>query len=198
MSERKLHSNESAVFTGRIGEVIHTEQPDGRIFERYRRPPGTRLIIVSPEGKILLTKEHRQETDNVDLRVPGGKVRDSLEEYHQLLDSGADMLAAASEAAIAEGVQETGHIVRDPTLVTVAGAGATVEWDLYYFLADDYEENPSGQELELGEDIELAWLSTTEIREAISRGEMQEMRSVGVLLGMVIPQIEARFQNLAS
>ena len=46
-----MANNEESVFHGKIGEVVHTKQPDGRVFERYRRPPGTRLIIISPDKK---------------------------------------------------------------------------------------------------------------------------------------------------
>lgn len=183
-------SDESVVFAGKIGEVIHTKQPDGRVFERYRRPPGTRLIIISPEGKILITREHRQETGNVDLRLPGGKVCDSLEDYHALLKSGRDMAEAATEAAAKEAREETGLIIKDPELITVAKAGATVEWDLYYFKVTNYTERAKGQALEHGENIEVTWMTPAEIVKAIGFGDMQEWRSVGVLLGQVLPELE--------
>lgn len=182
--------NESVVFAGKIGEVVHTEQPDGRVFERYRRPPGTRLIIISPEGKLLITREHRQETGNVDLRLPGGKVCDSLEDYHALLKSGKDMAEAAAEAAAKEAREETGLIIKDPELITVAPAGATVEWDLYYFKVKNYTVHTEGQALEHGENIEVTWMTPPEIVKAIGFGDMQEWRSVGVLLGQVLPELQ--------
>lgn len=184
-------TQESIAFTGHIGEVIHETQSDGRVFERYRRAPGTRLVIVSPEKKVLITQEHRQETGGVDLRLPGGKVCDSLEEYRALITSGKDMTEAAKVAAIKEAAEETGFIVTDPRLLTKANAGATVEWDLYYFYVDNYKGAPEGQQLEHGEDIAVTWMSPLQIREAIASGEMQEWRSVGVLLGMVLPGLEA-------
>ncbi|HET9412147.1 MAG TPA: NUDIX domain-containing protein [Candidatus Saccharimonadales bacterium] len=184
--------NQTTVFSGKIGEVIHEQQPDGRTFERFRRPPGTRLVIVSPDNKILITKEHRQETGNVDLRLPGGKVRDSLAEYHALLQSGQSMLDAAKEAAAKEAAEETGHIVKDLRFLTCATAGATVEWDLYYFLVRDYSEHPDGQQLEHGEDITITWLTPAQLRQAIADGHMQEWRSVGVLLGLVLPGLESK------
>lgn len=181
--------DEDVAFSGKIGEVVHSTQPDGRIFERYRRPPGTRLVIVSPDKKILVTKEHRGETGGIDLRLPGGKVCDSLKEYHDLLSSGKDMVAAAMEAAAKEALEETGLIVKDLKLIAKANAGATVEWDLYYFRVSEYRESPSGQELEPGEDIEVIWLSADELRAAIENSEMQEWRSAGVLLAKVLPKI---------
>ncbi len=192
MAKGQHRSKSSVAFSGRIGEVVHAVQADGRVFEHFRRPPGTRLVIVSPDNKILVTKERRAETGNVDLRLPGGKVRDSLAEYHALLDSGQDMVVAAREAAAKEALEETGLLVSNLELITKATAGATVEWDLYYFLVDTYSENPGGQQLEHGEDIEVTWMSLSDIRKALARGEMQEWRSVGVLLGMVLPRLEAR------
>lgn len=191
MEKEPESPKESVVFSGKIGEVVHTEQPDGRVFERYRRPPGTRLIIISPEGKLLITREHRQETGNIDLRLPGGKVCDSLEDFHALLESGKDIAEAAAEAATKEAREETGLVIKDPELITVAAAGATVEWDLYYFKVTNYTEHAEGQALEHGENIEVTWMSPTEIINAIGFGDMQEWRSVGILLGQVLPELEA-------
>src|SRR5580700_6982764 len=91
MSNQKTSSQtnqqDSTAFSGKIGEVIHSKQADGRVFERYRRPPGTRLIIISPDKKILITREHRSEASGIDLRLPGGKVCDTLDAYHALLSS---------------------------------------------------------------------------------------------------------------
>lgn len=180
----------SVVFAGKIGEVVHTVQPDGRVFEKFCRPPGTRLIIVSPENKILITKEFREETDNYDLRLPGGKVCDTLEEYNKLRENSEDMLEAAKDGAVKEAREEAGIIVKGLEHITTATAGATVEWDLYYFLIKDYKEHPEGQDLEHGEDIEITWMNIEEIKEAISLGQMQEWRSAGVLLGKVLPKLK--------
>jgi 8-oxo-dGTP pyrophosphatase MutT (NUDIX family) len=180
---------DAIAFSGKIGEVVHTKQSDGRIFERYRRPPGTRLIIISHDKKVLVTKERRGETGGIDLRLPGGKVCDSLIEYHALLKSGKDMVAAAIEAAIKEAREETGLIIKNPQIIAKANAGATVEWDLYYFQVNEYEEDPGGQALEAGEDIEVTWLTADELKHAIQHGQMQEWRSVGVLLAKVLPNI---------
>jgi len=180
--------SEEIAFSGNIGEVVHITQPDGRVFEMFRRPPGTRIIIVSPEGEVLITKEHRYETESVDLRLPGGKVCDSLKEYDALRRSGQDIVAAAKAGAIKEAREETGLIIKSPELLTKANAGATVEWDLYYFLVRDYED-ADGQKLEHGEDIKVNWMTPAEITAAIKNGQMQEWRSVGVLLGLVLPKL---------
>ena len=192
MPEKILATNESVVYSGKIGEVIESEQPSGRIFERYRRPPGTRIIIVSPENKILVTKEYRQESGRIDLRLPGGKVRDTVDAYHELLLSNQDMAEAAAEAAKKEALEETGLVIDDLELATIANAGSTVEWDLYYFITNTYEAHQDGQQLEHGEDIEVSWASIDEIKQAIYEQRMDEWRSVGVLLGLVIPSLEVK------
>jgi 8-oxo-dGTP pyrophosphatase MutT (NUDIX family) len=87
-------------------------------------------------------------------------------------------------------LEETGIIVHDPELITKANSGATVEWDLYYFLVTKYEEHPDGQQLEHGEDIAIAWVTPKELRDAIASGHMNEWRSVGVLLGLILPKLE--------
>ncbi|HUC95728.1 MAG TPA: NUDIX hydrolase [Candidatus Saccharimonadia bacterium] len=181
---------ESIAFTGKIGEVVHIEQEDGRVFEQYRRAPGIRLIIISPKNKILITKEHRTETDGIDLRLPGGKVRDSIEEWHKLVNNGQNILDAVREIAIKEGSEETGLDIKDPTFLVKANAGSTVQWDLFYWVVRDYKELPGGQQLEHGEDISVTWMSPNEIITAISNGQMNEWRSVGVLLGLVLPQLD--------
>lgn len=190
MSEKVLSENESIAYSGKIGEIVETQQPDGRVFERYRRPPGARIIIVSPDNKILVTKEYRQESGRVDLRLPGGKVRDTIDSYHELLMSDEDMLAAATEAARKEALEETGMTVGALELATIANAGSTVEWDLYYFITTDYEEHHEGQQLEHGEDIQVTWATIDEIKLAAKEKRMDEWRSVGVLLGLVIPPME--------
>ena len=182
--------NTSVIFKGLLGEMLAIDYPDGRHFEKFRRPPGTRLVIVSSEGKILVTNEERLETKGIDRRLPGGKVCDSLDDYHDLLASGKSMLEAAREGAIKEALEETGLEIKNPELITISNAGATVEWDLYYFICREYTATEKGQRLEVGENIEVTWMSPDEIRKAILKGQMQEWRTAGVLLGLVLPQLE--------
>lgn len=181
---------EAIVFSGKIGEVVHFAQPDGRVFEQYRRSPGTRLIIISPENKILITQEQRHESQTVDLRLPGGKVCDTLEQYTQLRLSKENILDAAIKGAMKEAQEETGLIIRNPQFLVKANAGSTVEWDLYYFLVREFEQSVTGQQLEKGEQIKVTWMTASEIKQAITEGRMQEWRSVGVLLGLVLPALE--------
>lgn len=52
-----------------------------------------------------------------------------------------------------------------------------------------YAELLEGQSLEHGEDIEVTWIKPQELVDAIGDGQMQEWRSVGVLLGKVLPKL---------
>jgi len=182
--------SESVAFSGIIGEVIHTEKSDGRVFERYRRPPGTRIIIVNGNNEILMTKEHRHESSKVDLRLPGGKVFDTMQAMNDFMDSNDDINEAIISGATAEAREEAGIMIRNPMVIEKAVDGATVEWDLYYVLVTDFEEHPEGQQLEAGEEgIETVWMSIPDIKAAIKNGDMHEWRSVGILLGKVIPSL---------
>lgn len=99
------------------------------------------------------------------------------------------MTEVAKEAAVKEALEETGLIIKKPQLVVKANAGATVEWDLYYFLVNGYAKSPAGQHLEYGEDIETVWLTANELRQAIANNQMQEWRTVGVLLAKILPTV---------
>jgi 8-oxo-dGTP pyrophosphatase MutT (NUDIX family) len=178
--------DERKVFSGKLGEVVQTVLPSGQVLECFRRPPGVRLVIVSA-GKMLLTEEYRREAGHVDLRLPGGKVFDDKESFAEAVRTGR--LNEAVEKAVArEALEEVGILVSSPKLLTIAQAGATVEWDLYYFLVRDFSHAPGGPAPEEGEDIVPRWLGPEEIVAAIRKGRMSEWRSVGVLLGLVFPE----------
>ena len=174
--------NEEIKYQGRIVEVVELPQTDGRTFEFARRSPGVRLIIPSQDGtKLLLTKEFRRENSGYDYRLPGGKVFDKLTEYNDFLASGMDIIEPAVARAKIEGAEETGLVIRALKHFVTAVNGTTMVWDLIYFVATDWEELPTGQSLEAGEDIEVGWYALDEVKAMLARGEMQEYRSAGVL-----------------
>lgn len=175
---------EEVKYSGKIIEVVQFKSGD-KIFEKARRSPGVRALIVSGD-KILLSKEFRQELNSYDYRLPGGKVFDRLQDYKLHLKE--DLISFAKEAVIKEVREEVGLIAKNPKLIKISKAGATVEWDLYYFLITDFTENESGQELEEGEDISFAWHSFEEVKEICTHQKMQEDRSVGVLLSYIIKE----------
>lgn len=173
---------EKVVYQGKIVEVIRTPMKIGEReveFESARRSPGVRLLIVNGD-KILLTKEHRTELGGYDFRLPGGKVFDALEDYNKAFSDGADLLEHAIEAAKKEAVEEVGLKVNKIEHLHTSHSGATVVWNLYYFLVADFEEVE--RELEEGEVIHPEWKTFEEVRQLCLDGEVREDRSVAVLL----------------
>lgn len=182
-------ADEIITYQGRIIELVTQKMQlgDKEIdFEIARRSPGTRLLIVSPDGKILLTKEYRGEIGDWDFRLPGGKVFDSLKEYNQALEEKVDLLEAAKKAAQKEALEEVGVKAKDIKHLYTSRCGATVEWDLYYFLVKLSSEKLGKQHLEDGEDIQVAWYSPEDALKLALSGSISEDRSAAVLIRSVL------------
>lgn len=179
--------SETIFSRGKLFELVHQEQEDGRVFEIARRAPGVRLIIHDHEAKkVLLTKEYRRELDAWDYRLPGGKVFDSLDDYEKFRQSKDTIETVAEHKSIEEGLEEAGIAIQGLTLFKKSTLGATVEWDLYIFEASEWRISESGQQLESGEKIEAdGWFSYEEIKTMVIEGKMQEERIALSLLQWV-------------
>ncbi len=177
---------EKITHQGSIIEVVQREvEQNGKtkVFEFARRSPGTRLII-SKDGKILLTKEFRHELDGYDYRLPGGKVYDTLGEYNAALASGTDIAEAAKRAALKEAREEVGVEASGAEFLHKSVCGATVVWDLFYFVITEFTQ--AEQELEDGEDITAGWYTPEQVRAMCMSGEVSEERSALVLLRYLV------------
>lgn len=177
--------NKEEIFAkGKLFELVHLQQDDGRVFEVARRAPGVRIIIHDVDaGRILLTREYRQELGEWDYRLPGGKVFDSLDEYATFRASGEDIIKVAKTQAINEAQQEAGVEITSLDLYRKSILGATVEWDLYVFETTDWQLKVDGQELEVGEKIEADnWVSYDDARRMALDGSMQEERIALIVL----------------
>ncbi len=173
---------EKITHQGRIIEVVQKEvERNGKVqsFEFVRRSPGVRLII-SKGDKILLSKEFRHEINGYDYRLPGGKVFDSLEEYNKAIKTNADINEEAKNAAVKEAREEVGIEVKDIYFFHKSICGATVVWDLFYFVVKDFNEVP--QQLEEGEDITAEFVDREKVKEMCLNGTIREERSALVLL----------------
>lgn len=175
-------SMETITHKGKMIEVVQKEVEQSGIkktFEFARRSPGTRVII--PRGEtILLTKEFRHELGGYDYRLPGGKVYDSLDEYNDALAEGIDINESAKRAAIKEAQEEVGIEVKDISFFHKSICGATVVWDLFYFVVRNFAEGE--QELEHGEDITFEFYNREKVKEMCLDGAVSEERSALVLL----------------
>ncbi len=176
--------NEEVVAKGKLFELVHLKQDDGRVFEVARRAPGVRLIVHDKfAGKVLLTKEFRHELGEWDYRLPGGKVFDSLDEFEAYRATGKDITDAAIQQAITEGQQEAGVDIAELSLYKKSILGATVVWDLYVFETSDWQFRVEGQELEVGEKIEADnWVTYDQAKNMALNNSMQEERIALVLL----------------
>jgi len=173
-------------YSGKLFEVV--SEPvlvEGKTieFEKVRRSPGARLILSDGQGNILLTREFRRELGAFDYRLPGGKVFDSLDEFHEFEQNGGDIVQQARVAAIKEAKEETGFVPETLEHYSTSKLGATVEWDLHYFAGIVDRSNQRQQELEAGETIDVVWFSEDEVRQLIlERAAFSEERSVVALM----------------
>jgi len=184
------HKDEKIVYQGRIVELVeYPVEMDGKIiiFEKARRSPGVRLIIHTKDGKFILNREKRHELGLAeDLRLPGGKVFDSLTEYNEFLlnhNSEKEIQEKAKESAIREATEEAGVKPTKIEFLSVSKCGATMEWDLYYFLVKEYEEvSKNLKDTESMEMVGTVVLSKDELKEKALSGVISEDRSVAVIL----------------
>jgi ADP-ribose pyrophosphatase len=184
MDKAEKVGEEKVIFKGNHFEIVQQAMKIGEkevTFEHTQRSPGIRLIIIK-NSKILLTKEWRNELNDFDWRLPGGKVFDSLEEHNKARKAKEDMIQHATNAAKKECKEETGHIPKKIVHYHTTAPGALVRWDLYYFLVEESEEHQDGQQLGSGEVIEVHWFTFDEVKEMCLKNEIKEDRSVSVLL----------------
>ena len=174
----------AVAYRGQMFEIVTWEGKPGVKFEAAARAPGVRLLIeIQKDGgkALLMTRELRREAGGHDYRLPGGKVFDSLAELDAHRATGTDIQPLAWQAAQKECREEAGISAGEYTLLGIATAGASVEWDLYYYRvsnairgAQQLEEHEQG-------DIETIVLSTKEIFTKLTNREIKEGRSADML-----------------
>lgn len=179
-------------FKGKLIELIDREfelSKNGKIekfkIEIARRPPGVRLIIVK-DDLILLTKEFRSELQDWDYRVAGGKIFENLNSYLEFVDNENVIVQKSVEAVIAEGEEEAGIKVNSQELYYKSTSGATMEWDLYYYIISDFEELEKGNNTEFAEIIYPEWFTLKEAKQMCLDGRIKEDRTIGVLLKYIL------------
>lgn len=174
-------------YKGKMFEIVTFEAKPGIVYETAVRSPGVRLLIEhKTDGKVglLMTQELRRSREGkiLDYRLPGGKVFDSLEEFNNAKENNTDISLCAFNQAKVEARQEVGVMGGDFSPITIAKAGGSVEWDLYYFLV----KNPVLGEQNLTEEekldnIEVVFLTAKEIFEKLKNKEINEGRSADVI-----------------
>lgn len=168
-------------YQGKIIRVIEKLSPSGKTLETATRPPGTRIILHNLEtNEILLTNEIRLDIGQ-DLRLPGGKVRDTNSEWDLIKDN-SNLSDEIINAAAKEVREEVGYDVSDLKIFCVSSSGGpTIKWDMYYLVATKFSDR-GHQELESDEKITTQWYPVKEVIEACLTGKIREGRSVAVIL----------------
>lgn len=176
---------EEIIFQGKMIEIVHEiVSSNGKeiVLEHGRRAPGVRLIIETPDGGFIITKEERYGI-GMDYRLPGGKVFDSLVDYNNFLQKAKNtesILEKAKETVVREGMEEAGIKPLEMELFHISRCGGSFDWDLYYFIVKKYEE--VGQHPEEHEKIEVIKISRDKLKDLALSGKIQEDRSVAVIL----------------
>lgn len=183
-----------SLFDNSLFEFIKTEEEfivngELKLVKRnmVRRPPGIRAIIVDKKSKkILLSKEYRYELKKWDFRLPGGKVFDNIEEYKKSLENNT-VLENVERTVAKEVKEEVGIQIKNQSLFKITTAGSGVIWDLFYYEITDFKIIENGQQLEEHEFVEgFVWKTFNEIQEMCINQQINEDRSVGVLLTYVL------------
>lgn len=164
------------------------EMPNGakRVFEWAERPPGVR-VLASDAGRILLTREWRDETQSWDYRLPGGKVFDSLEDYLECSAKERGRIGDYAQAAAQREFKEETCIDKareDFRLIYLSRCGSTVVWDLYYYVVQLGEKDSLVSMIHTheGERIRPVFCTREEAVNFCLEGKVQEDRTAAVLL----------------
>jgi len=178
-------------FQARIGALVSfpvlEDQGEGYIerqFEKYVRAPGVRIIVVK-DDRIYLQREKRIEIGGFDWRLPGGKVFDRFEQYKPFMDEEIpeEIIIAAAQKELQE---EAGLEAQKWNIFSKFVCGTTVQWDLYYLVAQDPQELMQHVDHDEGEEVEeVRWFSFDEIERMCRAGEIQEGRTVMALLQFI-------------
>ena len=188
--EPKIISNGNPVIfaEGKIGAIVHfpvlVDEGSGyvaKVFEKFVRSPGTRILAVK-DKKIYLQKEVRLEVDGFDWRLPGGKVVDSFADYKEYLIKPIpeNLIIAAAAKELQE---EAGFIAKSLKILSKKTCGATVEWDLYFILAEEISESKDAVNHFEGEEIiEARWFPFSEVRKMCESGLVREGRSAATIV----------------
>ena len=189
MTERIETVADTILYSGKLIDVVsrtlRVVKSDSKPFEYSievaRRPPGVRLIVLR-DSRYLLLKEYRAELQGWDYRLAGGKVFESQEHHLAFLQTSAPIAERLAYTVSAEAKEELGIVVKASHFMRKSSAGATVDWDLYFFMIDGFEELESGPQPEGTELLTSEWHDADSVVHLIQSHQFSEDRSIGVLL----------------
>lgn len=164
-----------------VSQEVTIDQVTKR-FEFARRAPWVRMIIPHQDWswRVLLSREYRPSLERYDYRLPGGKVFDSLSEFHQYMHDPQAMRYHTEQAVVREAKEEVWISILQMNQLALSQCGATVIWDLYYFEVTNYESGE--QEHEEWEDISYDFYDIETVKQRCLDGTIDEERSAIHLL----------------
>ena len=158
------------VYEGRILDlrVDTVRLPSGRLTTREiaEHSDSVCMVPLDNQGKVLLVRQYRKSVESNLLEVPAG---------------GIDENEAPEAAALRELQEEVGYTARK--IVRLAGFWVSPGWCtefMYAYLAT--ELSPAQLEADFDEDIAVIRVPLTDTLDLITRGEIQDAKSVASLL----------------
>ena len=158
------------VYEGRILDlrVDTVRLPSGRLTTREiaEHSDSVCMVPLDNQGKVLLVRQYRKSVESNLLEVPAG---------------GIDENEAPEAAALRELQEEVGYTARK--IVRLAGFWVSPGWCtefMYAYLAT--ELSPAQLEADFDEDIAVIRVALADTLDLITRGEIQDAKSVASLL----------------
>jgi ADP-ribose pyrophosphatase len=158
------------VYEGRILDlrVDTVRLPSGRLTTREiaEHSDSVCMVPLDNQGKVLLVRQYRKSVESNLLEVPAG---------------GIDENEAPEAAALRELQEEVGYTARK--IVRLAGFWVSPGWCtefMYAYLAT--ELSPAQLEADFDEDIAVIRVPLADTLDLITRGEIQDAKSVASLL----------------
>lgn len=174
MDKKLKRLDRTIAFEGEVVDLYKDKMqyPDGSIhdwdFVCHKKGYGACILPVLPDGRILLIRQYRPAVDDTILEIPAGGIEP---------DDESTLTCARREL-----VEETGytsdafsHLLRIQVAVAYCN-----EW-LDIYLARDCTKAATGKHLDEGEDISNEIYEVDKLLEMISKGEIQDAKTVAAI-----------------
>lgn len=181
--KQKMSADAKKVFDGIIFDVYQWQQQlyDGNTatFEMLKRADTVNIIAVTPEKRIVLTKQTQPAKDPF-VGMLGGRV---------------DQGELPWDAAKRELLEESGMVSDDWELLVSQQIATKIDWAIFTFIARDCRIEKD-QELDGGEKIELMFVEWDQfVEEVTKRGFLDQELSMEFLRAKLDPGLMAKYKK---
>lgn len=162
VAKQQRPADAKMVFEGSIFSVYQWQQQlyDGRTatYEQLTRPDSACVLAVTPDGKILITRQLQPAVHEEFVGLPGG-----------IIDAGEDPLTAAQR----ELREETGYTAKNWQLWYSLQPASRIDWACFTFVAFDAQKTESIH-LDGGEQITLDLVTAPEFVAALKEIDFRD------------------------